>query len=54
MSLKITEKELSKLVDSGKVKISLSSEKNKPNKISLSDNSNEIKKNKSSSSVNIK
>lgn len=53
MSLKITEKELSKLVDSGKVKISLSSEKNKPNKISLSDNSNEIKKNKSSSSVNI-
>jgi len=53
MSLKITEKELSKLVESGKVKISLSSEKNKPNKISLSDNSNEIKKNKSSSSVNI-
>lgn len=53
MSLKITEKELSKLVDSGKVKISLSSEKNKPNKISLSDNSNDIKKSKSSSSVNI-
>lgn len=52
MSLKITEQELNKLVESGKVKISLSNNKDKPNKISLSNN-NETTKKKSSSSVNI-
>lgn len=53
MSLKITEKELNKLVDSGKVKISLSSNNDKQNKISLSNKNDTPKKNKSSSSVNI-
>ena len=52
MSLKITEKELDKLVESGKVKISLSSNKDKPNKISLT-NTDEPSKKKKSSSVNI-